>query len=182
MSYQDASTRAGPVGDDDLSRLLVVPATEYTNWPPPESSPPPKGPSARTRNKTAATKTAPQSSPANRGDDQKPEPLPSTQHQPPSESGSQVTPSQPDSPLLNRREFLYCRAVVHNPFLPSSRYPKLAGISPKTAQPIRDRLIVCGLLRTHKQDTSGRGRSSLLIEPLPAALEAVRNWEAVDER
>ena len=91
-------------------------------------------------------------------------------------------PSRPTSPFADEREYRYCKAVIDRPLRPSSAYPKLAGISPKTAQPIRQKLIEAGLIRQHQQDSGKRGGRTLLLEPMSPALEAVakHNMEGHD--
>ncbi len=85
---------------------------------------------------------------------------------------------EPDKTLFSsERAHRFCKAVVENPMQPSSTYPKLAGISPKDAKEIRTELIAAGYLKENRFDKGGRGRSSLLLEPLPRGIEAVRNYE-----
>ena len=76
-------------------------------------------------------------------------------------------------PFDSEREFRFCKAVVAEPMLPSSRYPALAGMAPKTAQPIRESLLTKGYLREHKIETGRRGRSAICLEPLPAGIAAI---------
>jgi len=78
-----------------------------------------------------------------------------------------------DSP----QEYQFCRAVVENPMQPSSKYPKLAGIKQSSAKPLRDQLIARKYIRQHSLDSGGKGRSSILLEPLPGGVEAVRKYE-----
>lgn len=79
-------------------------------------------------------------------------------------------------PFDSEREFRFCKAVVEEPMLPSSRYPGLAGMAPKTAQPIRESLVAKGYLREHKIETGRRGRSAICLEPLPAGIAAVAEY------
>ncbi|MCC6228403.1 MAG: hypothetical protein IT432_04165 [Phycisphaerales bacterium] len=68
-------------------------------------------------------------------------------------------------------------AVVHDhPAQPSSAYPALAGLSPKRARPIRDRLIEEGYLRSAEVQTTTRGRPSVLLELSVLGLDALRAW------
>lgn len=73
--------------------------------------------------------------------------------------------------------FSFCKAVADNPMQPSSTYPKTAGISSKTAKKVRQQLISKGLIKEHTLDTGGRGRSSILLEALPAGIEAVKEYQ-----
>ena len=87
---------------------------------------------------------------------------------------------QPDN--LTAGELKLVRAVVKHPMQASSEYPKLARISPNTFQKARPLLISRGLIREHKLESGGRGRSTILLEPLPAAIELVsanENWVAM---
>lgn len=74
---------------------------------------------------------------------------------------------------LTAGELKLVRAVVKHPMQASSEYPKLARISPNTFQKTRPSLISRGLIREHKLESGGRGRSTILLEPLPAAIELV---------
>lgn len=75
------------------------------------------------------------------------------------------------------QEFQLCKAVADHPMQASSTYPKLAGISSKTAKKIRQQLISKGLIKEHTLDTGGRGRSSILLEVLPAGIEAINEYQ-----
>ena len=78
-----------------------------------------------------------------------------------------------DSP----QEYQLCKAVVDNPMQPSSKYSKLAGIKQSSVKPLRDQLITRNYIRQHSMDSGGKGRSSILLEPLPEGVEAVRKYE-----
>ena len=73
--------------------------------------------------------------------------------------------------------YRFCRAVVQQPMQPTSTYPKLAGISSKSARELRLQLIAMGFIREHKMNTSARGRASVLLEALPAGIDAVKQYE-----
>ena len=75
----------------------------------------------------------------------------------------------------NSAELRLLKAVVENPLRPSSKYPKLAGISPNSFQKLRPILIEKGFIRQRKLDSSGRGRSTILLEPLELGKKAVAN-------
>ena len=53
--------------------------------------------------------------------------------------------------------------IAENQTLPSSEYPKLAGISPNTFQKLRRLLLEEGLISEHKLQMVGRGRSRLVL-------------------
>ncbi len=80
-------------------------------------------------------------------------------------------------PFASEAEYRFCKAVADNPMKPSSSYAGLAGISCKTAQPIRSRLIAAGYIRQHVVQTNTRGRSSILLELLPEGKAAVELHE-----
>ena len=74
---------------------------------------------------------------------------------------------------LSDAERRYLQAVVDHPAQPSSKYPSLAGIGIHQAISIRRNLVERGYLREHKVNTGRRGRASIVLEPLPAALAAL---------
>jgi hypothetical protein len=69
--------------------------------------------------------------------------------------------------------FRLLEAIVNNPMLPSSRYVKLARISPNTLRKLRPMLIQQDFIKEHSLDSTGRGRSTRLWEPLQAAKDIV---------
>jgi hypothetical protein len=75
--------------------------------------------------------------------------------------------------FADERECNLLEAVIKAPLQPSSRYPKLAGMSTKTAVILRRRLVERGYLRERTLDTGRRGRSTILLEVLPAGTAAV---------
>ena len=78
-----------------------------------------------------------------------------------------------DSP----QEYQFCKAVIENPMQPSSKYPRLAGIKQNSAKQIREKLILKKYISQYSVDANGKGRSSMLLEPLPKGVEAVRKYE-----
>ncbi len=70
-------------------------------------------------------------------------------------------------------ELRLLKAIVENPLRPSSEYARLAGISPNSFQKLRPKLIDKGFIRQRKLDSSGRGRSTILLEPLELGKKAV---------
>ncbi|MCK4998877.1 MAG: hypothetical protein KAS23_05050 [Anaerohalosphaera sp.] len=77
----------------------------------------------------------------------------------------------------SEQELGFCKAVAQNPMQPSSTYPKIAGISSKNAKKIREQLVLKGFIKEHKLDSGGRGRSTLLLEILPAGFVAIQKYE-----
>jgi hypothetical protein len=67
---------------------------------------------------------------------------------------------------LSEGEQSFLRAVIDNPGLPSSKYAKLAGVGTHQSLAIRKRLIALGLLREARVNTSARGRTAIVLEPL----------------
>ena len=70
-------------------------------------------------------------------------------------------------------ELKLLKAIVENPMQPSSKYPSLARISPNTFQKFRPILINKGLIREHKLESGGRGRSTVVLEPLELAKKII---------
>ncbi len=68
------------------------------------------------------------------------------------------------------------KAIVEHPLLPSSKYVKLAKISPNTLRKLRPELIQKGFIREHEVDSSGRGRSKRVWEPLDEAKKALETY------
>jgi hypothetical protein len=77
------------------------------------------------------------------------------------------------SDILSPSELRLVQAVVKNPMRPSGEYPKLARISPNTFQKVRPGLVDKGFIREHRLESGGRGRTTILLEPLEAAIELV---------
>ncbi len=82
------------------------------------------------------------------------------------------------SSFADEREYRFCKAVLDHPLQPSSRYTKLAGVSSKTAVKIRRALAAKGFIREQIVDSSGRGRSTILLEPLEAGRAALAGHES----
>ena len=79
----------------------------------------------------------------------------------------------------SEQEFSFCKAIADNPMQASSSYPKLAGISSKTAKKVRQQLVSKGLVKECTLDTGGRGRSSILLEVLPAGIESIKEHQRI---
>ena len=77
----------------------------------------------------------------------------------------------------NKQQYLFCKAVVGSPMKPSSEYPKLAGISPNKAKEVRQRLCAMNYIKEHTLETGSKGRSTILLEPLPDGISAVLKYE-----
>lgn len=74
-------------------------------------------------------------------------------------------------PTVSAAELRLLRAIMDYPLRPSSEYPKLARISPNTFQKLREAFVSRGLIKERKLESSGRGRSTLMLEPLDTAKE-----------
>ena len=79
-------------------------------------------------------------------------------------------------------ELRLLKAIVENPMHPSSEYPNLAGISPNTFQKLRPIFIDKGFIREHKLQSGGRGRSTMLLEPLDSAKNIIADNANYKER
>lgn len=80
------------------------------------------------------------------------------------------------------REYRFCKAVIDYALKPSSDYPKLLRMSTTTALRIRQKLVAKKYIRKRTLDTSGRGRSKILLEPTSEGIAAVNNYQSlVDE-
>ena len=87
-------------------------------------------------------------------------------------------PVENESPFFDsEQEYSFCKAVTEHPMQASSLYPKLAGISSKSAKQVRKQLVVKNYIREHTLDSGGRGRSSILLEALTKGIKAVRGHE-----
>jgi hypothetical protein len=89
--------------------------------------------------------------------------------------GSSVS-AQKESMFTSDQEYLFCKAVCEHPMQPSSSYPKLAGISSKNAKPVREQLVAKGYIREHRLDSGRRGRSTIMLEPLPEGIAATQKY------
>ena len=73
------------------------------------------------------------------------------------------------------------KVVGGNQMLPSSEYPKLAGISPNTFQKIRRQLLEEGLIDEHKLQMTGRGRSRLVLGLTQKGESFLKNYDSNQE-
>jgi hypothetical protein len=76
---------------------------------------------------------------------------------------------------LSDAELRLLKAVVEHPGEPSGAYCKLAGLGTHQAIAARKKLTAEGYLREHRMNTSAKGRASIVLEPLPVALEICRS-------
>jgi len=90
---------------------------------------------------------------------------------------SACRPKHDGSPELDPTVQRVLMAIVQNPMLPSSQYPKLAGISPNTWQKLRPLFVEKGWIRQQRLQTGSRGRSTLLIEPLEAGIQLANKYK-----
>ena len=90
---------------------------------------------------------------------------------------SACRPRHDGSPELDPTIRRVLMVIVQNPMLPSSQYPKLAGISPNTWQKLRPLFIEKGWIRQHSLQTGNRGRSTLMIEPLEAGIQLANKYK-----
>lgn len=82
--------------------------------------------------------------------------------------------------FTNDQEYRYCNMIAQNPLQPSSFYPAKAGVSSKTAQPLRRKLIRLGYIREYVVRKNLKGRSSILLEILPAGTAALDSYEKLN--
>ena len=74
---------------------------------------------------------------------------------------------------LTDSEFKLLKAIIENPMLSSSSYVKLARISPNTLKKLRPIFIEKDFIKEHTVDSSTRGRSKRIWEPLDAGKQAI---------
>jgi hypothetical protein len=79
----------------------------------------------------------------------------------------QVRPTDAPPEAIEDAERRLLLAVLRHPLLPSSRYPKLAGMSTRRTVDARGKLVGKGFLRVREIDASSAGRTSLLLEITP---------------
>ena len=91
-----------------------------------------------------------------------------------------LCPKPQSSIFASDREYRLCKAIAENPLQPSSFYPAKAGVSSKTAQPLRRKLIRLGYIREHVVKKNLKGRSTILLEILPAGKAALDNYEKLN--
>lgn len=70
------------------------------------------------------------------------------------------------------------QAIVDHPGMPSSKYPKLAQMSPRKAVEVRKQLVEQGLVRETELQTKARGRAAIVLTPTQAATEVLHAHDA----
>jgi hypothetical protein len=88
-------------------------------------------------------------------------------------SDNPPAPPAPKKPILDEAAIRFIKVVLQNPGRPSSAYTRLAGLGAQQAIEIRERLVAAGFLREHRVTTGARGRQAIVLEPMPAAYDAV---------
>lgn len=92
---------------------------------------------------------------------------------------TQVTETtSPQSPFDDEREYKLCKIILEHPLKPSSQYPQLIRVSHATAASLRRILVRKEFIRERVVDSSGRGRSSILLEIQDEGVAAVAEYEA----
>lgn len=97
----------------------------------------------------------------------------------PSDGGltSKETPScragQESAANIEKSDLRLLQAIADNPGLASSRYPKMAGMSPRKAVDVRQRLVQQGLIRETEIQTKARGRAAIVLTPTDKAAAAL---------
>lgn len=81
---------------------------------------------------------------------------------------------------MDESEYRLARVIQLNPCRPSARYAKLAGMSSKTAVKARRRLIEKGLVLERKEERSGRGGRSLLLELTSEGVRALHAYDTAE--
>ncbi len=80
---------------------------------------------------------------------------------------------KPPKTLLNDSAIRLLEAVIEHPMQPSNEYIKFAGISPNSLSKALRILLEQGYIKEHRV-SNGRGRPSLLWEPLEKASELLK--------
>lgn len=97
----------------------------------------------------------------------------------------EVQDSPPPNPqvvvLLTDSEFRLLQAVIDSPMLTSSKYVKLARISPNTLKKLRPILLQKGLIKEHIMDINSRGRSKRIWEPTQKAEQVINEYLSQQE-
>ena len=74
-------------------------------------------------------------------------------------------------------EISILRVIVEHPMLPSSQYPKLAGIGPNTFKKVRPILKDKGFISEHKLQANARGRSAILLGPTEQGKQYLSDYD-----
>ena len=81
--------------------------------------------------------------------------------------------AQSSSTRLTEIKLRLLKTVVKQPGKAATFYTKLAGINGRRAAEIRRQLVAAGYLREHSVAAHSRGRTAIVLEPLPPAFEAI---------
>jgi hypothetical protein len=95
---------------------------------------------------------------------------------------SAAAPQRRSLPFACEQAYRFCKAVVDHPLRPSSEYAKWAGISSKTAVPIRRELVARKFIREHPIAKGGRNGTAICLETLPLGRQAVAEYELQERR
>jgi hypothetical protein len=87
-------------------------------------------------------------------------------------------PTKPSAPRLSAHESAYLNLVIAQPNRPSSFYARATGLNGQRAAQVRQQLIAGGFVREHTVALGVRGRSSIILEPLEPAVEALAAAES----
>jgi hypothetical protein len=101
------------------------------------------------------------------------EPFPSVEVQSPDRRAPLTT--------LNETELRYLEAVVIRPGQASSVYGRSVGVNGQKAAKIRSKLAAGGFVREHTVALGTRGRTSIVLEPLPPAFAALGQNPVIKE-
>ncbi len=88
-------------------------------------------------------------------------------------AGVPATPETPAAPVLSEAELRFLRAIVANPGQPASFYCRATRLNGTRLAELRRNLASRGFIREHTIAANARGRTSIVIEPLPSAHQAV---------
>jgi hypothetical protein len=95
---------------------------------------------------------------------------------------AKAAPQRTSLPFPCEQAYRFCKAVVDHPLRPSSEYAKRAGISSKTAVPIRRELVARKFIREHPIAKGGRNGTAICLETLPLGRQAVVEYESQERR
>lgn len=85
-----------------------------------------------------------------------------------------VNAPKSDASVISDADLRLLLAIVAEPGLPSSQYPKLARLQVKRAVTARQSLLQDGLIREHTVQSAKRGRPALVLEPTAEGLKRAR--------
>lgn len=103
--------------------------------------------------------------------------FPSKEEQEQAESARVTEPTAPQLPFDDEREYKLCKIILEQPLKPSSQYPRLIRVSHATSASLRRILVRKGFIRERVVDSSGRGRSSILLETTGEGASALAEYQ-----